>query len=63
MDQDFNILVGDGLSGGGPSVTLGIPIPAKADLIFRPDPEAAMLTPDFSEIWGEEIVYRDVPIK
>jgi len=34
-----------------------------ADVILRPSKTAARETPDFFEIWGGELVYKDVPVK
>jgi hypothetical protein len=35
---------------------------AKVDVILRPTVVPALLTTDVTEIWGEEVVVKDVPV-
>jgi hypothetical protein len=39
------------------------PVPASADVIFRPDPDSASHYIEFTEIWGEDLVYLNNAIR
>jgi hypothetical protein len=55
----------DGGSGRSGSIRnfRGLPPDATTvDVVFTPDPQAVETRSDWSEIWGDEIVIRDVPI-